>query len=101
MMHLPRSTKGHDSVWVIVDRLTKCAHFLPMNQKWSMDKLAELYVRKVVRLHGVPKSIVSDRDPRFTLRASVHTITLNIFSHSQHHVFASSGVPFPLNFADL
>jgi len=66
--HLPRSTKGHDSVWVIVDRLTKCAHFLPMNQKWSMDKLGELYVREVVRLHGVPESIVSDRDPRFTSR---------------------------------
>ena len=66
--HLPRSTKGHDSVWVIVDRLTKCAHFLPMNQKWSMDKLAELYVREVVRLHRVPESIVLDRDPRFTSR---------------------------------
>jgi len=64
--HLPRSTKGHDSIWVIVDRLTKYAHFLPMNQKWSMDRLAELYVRDVVRLHGVPESIVSDRDPRFT-----------------------------------
>ena len=61
--HLPRSTKGHDSVWVIVERLTKCAHFLPMNQKWSIDRLAKLYVREVVRLHGVPESIVSDRDP--------------------------------------
>jgi len=68
LTHLPRSTKGHDSIWVIVDRLTKCAHFLPMKQKWSMDKLVELYVREVVRLHGVPKSIGSDRDPRLTLR---------------------------------
>jgi len=58
--HLPKSTRGHDSVWVIVDRLTKCAHFLPINQKWSMDKLAETYVREVVRFHGVPESIVSD-----------------------------------------
>jgi len=66
--HLPRLTKGHDSVWVIVDKLTKWAYLLHMNQKWSMDKLAELYVREVVRLHGVPKSIVSDRDPRFTSR---------------------------------
>jgi len=64
--HLLRSTKGHDSVWVIVDRLTKCVHFLPINQKWSMDELAELYVQEVVRLHGVPESMVSDRDPRFT-----------------------------------
>jgi len=52
--HLSKSTKGHDSVWVIVDRLTNCAHFLPINQKWSMDKLAETYIREVVRLHGVP-----------------------------------------------
>jgi len=47
--HLPKSTRGHDSVCVIVDRLTKCAHFLPINQKWSMDKLAETYIREVVR----------------------------------------------------
>jgi len=66
--HLPRSMRGHDSIWVIVDRLTKCAHFLPINQKMSMDKLAELYVREIVRLHGVPTSIISDRDPRFTSR---------------------------------
>jgi len=64
--HLPRSTKGHDSIWVIMDRLTKCAHFLEINQKLSMDKLAELYIREVVRLYGVPASIVSDRDPRIT-----------------------------------
>jgi len=51
--HLPRSVRGHDSIWVIVDRLTKCAHFLPINQKMSLDKLAELYVREIVRLHGV------------------------------------------------
>jgi len=60
--------RGDDSIWVIVDKLTKCAHFLPINQKMSLDKLAELYVREIVRLHGVPASIVSDRDPRFTSR---------------------------------
>jgi len=64
--HLPRSTKGYDSIWVIMDRLTKCAHFLAINQKMSMDKLAELYVREVVRLHGVSARIISDRNPRFT-----------------------------------
>jgi len=66
--HLPRFVRGHDSIWVIVDRLTKCAHFLPINQKMTLDKLAKLYVREIVRLHGVPASIVSDRDPRFTSR---------------------------------
>jgi len=66
--HLPRFVKGHDVIWVIVDRLTKCAHFLSINLRMSMDKLAELYIREIVRLHGVPASIVSDRDPRFTSR---------------------------------
>jgi len=66
--HLSRPVKGHDLIWVIVDRLTKCAHFLPINQKMSIDKLTKLYVREIVKLHGVPMSIVSDRDPRFTSR---------------------------------
>jgi len=66
--HLPKSTRGYDAIWVIVDRLMKCAHFLSINQKLLMDRLEELYVREVVRLHGVPTSIVSDRDPRFTSR---------------------------------
>ncbi|KAL6220140.1 hypothetical protein ACLB2K_007897 [Fragaria x ananassa] len=61
---LPRTREGHDSIWVIVDRLTKSAHFLPVGKKYSLDKLAELYVNEIVRLHGVPESIVSDRDPR-------------------------------------
>ena len=53
---------------MIVDRLTKSAHFLPMKVSYSLDKLAKVYIREVVRLHGVPFSIVSDRDPRFTYR---------------------------------
>jgi len=64
--HLPRSVKGRDSILVIIDKLTKCAHFLAINQKMSIDKLTELYVREIVRSHGVPTSIVSDRDLRFT-----------------------------------
>ena len=51
---------------MIVDRLTKSAHFIPVRIDYSMDKLAELYVDEIVRLHGVPLSIVSDRDSRFT-----------------------------------
>ncbi|MCV5005358.1 hypothetical protein OFM39_37445, partial [Escherichia coli] len=56
---LPKTRQNHDSNWVIVDRLTKSAHFLPINTTYTMDKLAELYVQNIVRLHGVPKSIVS------------------------------------------
>ena len=64
----PLTQQKHDSVWVIVDRLTKSAHFIPVRMDYSMDRLAELYVDEIVRLHGVPLSIVSDRDPRFTSR---------------------------------
>ncbi|KAL0344331.1 UNVERIFIED_CONTAM: Transposon Ty3-G Gag-Pol polyprotein [Sesamum angustifolium] len=63
---LPRTFRKHDAIWVVVDRLTKFAHFLPIRQNDSLDKLAELYVSKMVRLHGIPASIVSDRDPQFT-----------------------------------
>ncbi|OMO86567.1 reverse transcriptase [Corchorus capsularis] len=65
---LPRTRHGHDAIWVIVDRLTKSAHFLPVRITFSTERLARLYVAEIVRLHGVPVSIVSDRDPRFTSR---------------------------------
>ena len=68
MTGLPRTQRQHDAIWVIVDRLTKSAHFLPINVKDSLEKLAKFYVDEIVRLHGVPVSIVSDRDPRFTSR---------------------------------
>ena len=59
---------AYDAIWVIVDRLTKSAHFLPMKNSDSVEKLAELYVKEIVRLHSTPVSIASDRDPRFTSR---------------------------------
>ncbi|KAJ0918395.1 putative nucleotidyltransferase, Ribonuclease H [Helianthus annuus] len=63
---LPRTKKGHDAIWVIVDRLTKSAHFLPICEDYSADKLAQIYVDEIVARHGVPLSIISDRDARFT-----------------------------------
>ena len=61
--------RKHDSVWVVVDRLTKSTHFLPVRTGYSLlDKLVEIYIREIIRLHGIPISIISDRDPRFTLR---------------------------------
>ncbi|KAK7264749.1 hypothetical protein RJT34_32359 [Clitoria ternatea] len=63
---LPKTPLGHDSIWVIVDRLTKSAHFIPINIRYSIEKLAKLYIEEIVRLHGIPSSIISDRDPRFT-----------------------------------
>ena len=65
---LPLTGRKHDSVWVVVDRLTKSAHFLPVRTDYSLDKLAELYIKEIVQLHGIPISKISDRDPRFTSR---------------------------------
>ncbi|GJY78000.1 putative reverse transcriptase domain-containing protein [Tanacetum coccineum] len=65
---LPRTPSGYDSIWVIVDRLTKSAHFIPMNEKYKMEKLTRLYLKEIVCRHGVPVSIISDRDPRFASR---------------------------------
>jgi len=64
----PQTFRGHDTIWVIVDRLTKSAHFLAMNLRMPMARLAQLYIREIVRWHGVPSSIMSDRDLRFTSR---------------------------------
>ena len=63
---LPLTPTKKDSVWVVVDRLTKSAHFLLVCTDYSLQKLARLYVAEIVRLHGVPVSIISDQDPRFT-----------------------------------
>nr|AAT73648.1 putative polyprotein [Oryza sativa Japonica Group] len=63
---LPRTSSGHDSIWVIVDRLTKAAHFIPVRATYSGSRLAELYMARIVCLHGVPKKIVSDRGSQFT-----------------------------------
>lgn len=58
---LPHSRKGNTSIWVIVDRLTKSPQFLPVKSKRTVSYLASLYIREIVRLHGVPSGLVSDR----------------------------------------
>nr|GEV76537.1 putative reverse transcriptase domain-containing protein [Tanacetum cinerariifolium] len=63
---LPKTSTGHDTIWVIVDRLTKSAHFLPMKETDSMEKLTRKYLKEVVSRHGVPILIISDRDSKFT-----------------------------------
>ncbi|KAK8939259.1 hypothetical protein KSP39_PZI011311 [Platanthera zijinensis] len=63
---MPRSKAGNDGIWVIIDRLTKSAHFIPIKQSGPTEKLVELYINGIVRLHGIPRTIVSDRDGRFT-----------------------------------
>ena len=66
--HLPQTPQRHDAVWVIVDRLTKSAHFLAVRITFTLERFFRLYIREIVRLHGVPVSIVSDRDLRFTVQ---------------------------------
>ncbi|GJQ96328.1 putative reverse transcriptase domain-containing protein [Tanacetum coccineum] len=63
---LPRSSQGFDTIWVIVDRLTKSAHFLPIRENDLLDKLARLYLNRIVARHRIPTSIICDRDGRFT-----------------------------------
>ncbi|GJR53374.1 putative reverse transcriptase domain-containing protein [Tanacetum coccineum] len=62
---LPKSSQGYDTIWVIVDRLTKSAIFVPMRETDPMEKLARMYLKEVVTRHGIPVSIIYDRDPRF------------------------------------
>ena len=65
---LPNTSQKHDSIWVIVDRLTKTAHFIPVNTTYPAKKYAEIYLDQIVRLHGVPKTIISDRGAQFVAR---------------------------------
>ncbi|GJV63205.1 putative reverse transcriptase domain-containing protein [Tanacetum coccineum] len=62
---LPKSSQGYDTIWVIVDRLTKSAIFIPMRETDPLEKLARMYLKEVVTRHGIPVSIICDRDPRF------------------------------------
>ena len=66
VLGLPKSSRGNDVMWVIIDRLMKSTNFLPIRTTFTLDKLASLYVKEVVRLHGISMSIVLDRDTRFT-----------------------------------
>ena len=65
---LPRTSKHHDAIWVIMDRLTKATHFLAIKVTFIAEQLADFYIKEVVRLHGIPLSTVSDRDTKFALR---------------------------------
>ena len=85
---LPRTQSGYDSIWVIIDRLTKVAHFLPVKTTYSGDRLAELYMAIIVSLHGVPKKIVSDRGSQFISRfwQSLHEALGTHLNFSTGHI---------------
>jgi transposase InsO family protein len=88
IVSLPRTQLSYDSIWVIMDQLTKVAHFIPVKTTYSVPPVAELYMSRIVCLHGVPKKIVSDRGTQFTSKfwERLHE-TLDIqlrFSSSYH-----------------
>ncbi|GJW55697.1 reverse transcriptase domain-containing protein [Tanacetum coccineum] len=68
IIKLPKTSNGHDTIWVIFDRLTKSAHFIPTRETDSMETLIRLYIKEIVSQHRVPISIISDRDSHFTSR---------------------------------
>jgi hypothetical protein len=63
---LPKTNKQHDSIMVAVDKLTKAAHFIPLKNTHKETNVVEIYMREIARLHGIPKKIMSGRDPNFT-----------------------------------
>ena len=85
---LPPTQKNFNSIWVIVDRLTKSAHFIPIRTDYRPSDYAELYFNQIVRLHGVPRTIVSDREPQFTARFWEHLhkmLGTNLVRSSAYH----------------
>jgi hypothetical protein len=65
---LSRTQRGYDSMWVIVHRLTKVAHFIPIKTMYTIPQLVDLYISRIICLCGIPKKIVSDRGTQFTLK---------------------------------
>ena len=65
-MGLPMTSRGYDSIWVIVDRLTKSTHFFPIKKTYPLNRFVKIYIKEIVKLHGVPSDVISYRDPHFT-----------------------------------
>jgi hypothetical protein len=85
---LPNTSQKHDSIWVIVDRLTKIAHFLPVRTTYNAKKYAEIYLDQIVRLHGVPKTIISNHGAQFIARfweQLQHALETKLIRSSAYH----------------
>ena len=85
---LPPTHKNYDFIWVIVDRLTKSAHFILVRTNYRPHEYAELYISHIVHLHGVPRTIVSDRGPQFTAHFLAHLhkmLGTNLVRSSSYH----------------
>nr|GEW20675.1 reverse transcriptase domain-containing protein [Tanacetum cinerariifolium] len=94
---LPKSSQGYDTIWVIVDRLTKSAIFTPIREIDPIDKLARIYLKEVVTRHGIPVSIISNRDPRFASNfwRSLQNASDTIMSDSEDSTVTYTDVSSP------
>nr|GEU66275.1 reverse transcriptase domain-containing protein [Tanacetum cinerariifolium] len=91
---LPRTPSGYDSIWVIVDRLTKSAHYILMNEKFKTERLTRLYLKEIVCRHGVPVSIISYRDPHFASSGWDEHLPLAEFSYNNSYHTSIKAAPF-------
>jgi transposase InsO family protein len=88
IVDLPNTSLRHDSIWIIVDRLTKTAYFLPVHTTYNAKKYAEIYLDQIVRLHGIPKMIISDRGAQFIARfweQLQHALGTKLIRSSAYH----------------
>jgi transposase InsO family protein len=88
IVSLPHTSLRHDSIWVIVDRLTKTAHFLPVHTTYNAKKYAEIYLDQIVHLHGIPKTIISDHGAQFIARyweQLQHALGTKLIRSSAYH----------------
>ncbi|GJR25822.1 putative reverse transcriptase domain-containing protein [Tanacetum coccineum] len=83
---LPKSSSGHDTIWVVVDRLTKSAYFLPIREDYKMEKLAKIYTNEIVVRHGVTVSIISNRDGRFTSHWDTYLSLIEFSYNNSYHI---------------
>ena len=83
-MRFPRTPAGYDPIWVIVGRLTKSTHFLPIKASYSLEKLANFYIQEMVKLLGIPSTIISDQDSRF-LRALQKAFGTKLYLSTTYH----------------
>ncbi|XP_072087425.1 uncharacterized protein [Arachis hypogaea] len=96
MTGLPKTRTGCDAIWVVVDRLTKSAHFLPIQISCSMEELARMYIKEIVRLHDVPSTIISGRDSRFISRWSVRENYSDLERYAKDMCVAPAGELGPI-----
>ena len=86
IMGLPKSKKKNDSIFVVVDKLSKATHFIPVKLTYKVVHIVDIFLKKIFRLHGIPKEIISDRDTKFTVK-----FWRSLFFGSETQLYFSNG----------